>query len=52
MNDMKAFAPPILDRFLNMAKCVQKDVTIISPFITTFGIRNLVRVLPDKPLKN
>ena len=50
MEFVKAFAPPILDSFVSSAKLAKNSVTIISPFITTFVVKSLVRSLPGNEL--
>ncbi len=51
MTQTKTFSPPILDGFLDCAREASKSVTIISPFITKYGIKSLVRALPTTELK-
>jgi hypothetical protein len=42
--------PPAIHSFLKFARLVKKRVIIVSPFITSIGIKYLLQVLPETPL--
>lgn len=42
---------PAVNFILNLARKCKSEVTIISPFVTTSGVKKLLQALPDTPLK-
>ena len=42
--------PPAIHSFLTFARLANKRVIIVSPFITSIGIKYLLQVLPETPL--
>ena len=49
-NFIQPLTQPPLDSFLMAAKGVKNQLQIISPFITIFGVKALIRALPEKEL--